>query len=175
MDNALLMGKCHGGKYLPHDTHNILVRKWRMVLNVFLQVRTVHILHHQELLAVFFANISDSNDIRMTEFCHGTRFTLETRHSHLIRLVIGTKHLNGHFFIIQNQVISQINIRHTTTSDRFKDSITSSKQFANLDHYPSSLSILMRATVILSRPPASLAAATKRLVFSSTKPGLLTI
>ncbi len=33
----------------------------------------------------------------------------------------------------------------------------------------------MRATVILDRPPASLAAATKRLVFSSTKPGLLTI
>ena len=175
MDNTLLMGKSHGRKNLSHNTHNILVRKWRMVLNIFLQVRTIHVLHHQELLAVFFANVSDCNDIGMTEFCHGTCFTLETCHSYLIGLIISTKHLNGHFLIIQDQVISQINIRHTTTSDSFKDSITSSKQFANLDHYPSSLSTLTRATVILSRPPASLAAATRRLVFSSRKPGLLTI
>ena len=113
--------------------------------------------------------------MRMVQVSHRLGFPLETSDSDRICLVIGSKNLYRNFLTIQNQVLGQIDICHTSAANLLDDFISPGKDFADLNHALSSLSKRTRATVMLSSPPALLAKRIKVSVFSDRLMSLVTM
>src|SRR5262249_48986099 len=93
-----------------------------MRVNYFLKSSTLHVSHHEEVLAVGLVAVMSLDDVGMVKGSQGTGFAEKTLQGGGIVRQLGRQHLQSDIFFEQ-QMSTAVHRSHAARSDRFHDEV----------------------------------------------------